>query len=490
MRRILLVLTILPLLAPLCPKRIPKEVKEAEKNLRMVKEYEKFAPVEVEIAMELWDKINHNIKRRDYEKAETLAFALKDVLDRAAIKGAVFTSPEVKEEEEELREELEKFKRKKSMEELGRSIVEVKAIGDKAAEKEKVFEELKSALATLAGMEADENKYEEAKLLSDIVGILSELKEMIESYEEAERAKHEAERRRLMDIIATIKDEKERERIEREIAEAEKEAERAARFRIEKELERLRLEKEAEKLAKQKEELEKLRERALREQAEEKMRKLEEQIAILTEKTKSVEEERSRMREEVEKVLRAEFEEERMKLEKEIEALKKKLKKAESGLERKKLEEEIRALKEKLKRAEPVVRIERPTGFEALIAMGVKEEEIVGTGAFGYGFKLSFMGDVYFEFDSAKIRKDMLGVIKKNAEWLRRYPVKVVLEGYASAEGTYEYNLNLALRRAQAVKEVLIREGVPTSRIVVSSLGEMFSKKDKRDRRATFIVVP
>ena len=55
---------------------------------------------------------------------------------------------------------------------------------------------------------------------------------------------------------------------------------------------------------------------------------------------------------------------------------------------------------------------------------------------------------------------------------LQSNPRNVRLEGHADERGTREYNMALGERRAQAVKEFLVLQGVSPSLIEVISYGE------------------
>jgi len=56
---------------------------------------------------------------------------------------------------------------------------------------------------------------------------------------------------------------------------------------------------------------------------------------------------------------------------------------------------------------------------------------------------------------------------------LRSNPNGIVnIEGYASSEGTEEYNQQLSLRRAESVRRYLIRKGIVAERIIASGFGE------------------
>lgn len=80
---------------------------------------------------------------------------------------------------------------------------------------------------------------------------------------------------------------------------------------------------------------------------------------------------------------------------------------------------------------------------------------------------------VFFDFDSAALRPDAIGFLKKTAECLLKKGAKnVVVEGHCDPRGTEEYNMGLGLERANAVKTFLVKFGIPTEEIKVFSRGE------------------
>jgi len=80
---------------------------------------------------------------------------------------------------------------------------------------------------------------------------------------------------------------------------------------------------------------------------------------------------------------------------------------------------------------------------------------------------------VFFAYDSAEISSEGQQILKRQADWLRRYGnVGVTIEGHCDERGTREYNLALGERRAQAVKNVLVALGIPTSRVSTISYGK------------------
>jgi peptidoglycan-associated lipoprotein len=80
---------------------------------------------------------------------------------------------------------------------------------------------------------------------------------------------------------------------------------------------------------------------------------------------------------------------------------------------------------------------------------------------------------VYFDTDEYSIRADAQPVLGAQAQWLNRYPqVRIRIEGNADERGTREYNLALGARRANAVRDFLIGQGVAAGRIETISFGK------------------
>ncbi len=63
--------------------------------------------------------------------------------------------------------------------------------------------------------------------------------------------------------------------------------------------------------------------------------------------------------------------------------------------------------------------------------------------------------------------------LMKQAAWLERYPtVRLTIEGHCDERGTREYNLALGARRANAIKEFLVAQGVAADRLETISYGK------------------
>ena len=80
---------------------------------------------------------------------------------------------------------------------------------------------------------------------------------------------------------------------------------------------------------------------------------------------------------------------------------------------------------------------------------------------------------IYFDTDEYVVRSDAQPVLGAQAQWLNRYPaVRVRIEGNADERGTREYNLALGARRANAVRDFLVSQGVSGARIATLSYGK------------------
>lgn len=80
---------------------------------------------------------------------------------------------------------------------------------------------------------------------------------------------------------------------------------------------------------------------------------------------------------------------------------------------------------------------------------------------------------VYFEFDRSDIPTAQLNTLDAHARYLTQNPnVKVRLEGHADERGSREYNIGLGDRRAQAVRRILLFQGVANDQVSTVSYGE------------------
>ena len=81
--------------------------------------------------------------------------------------------------------------------------------------------------------------------------------------------------------------------------------------------------------------------------------------------------------------------------------------------------------------------------------------------------------DILFALDSAAVRSDLrrdLGVVAGN---LQAYPNSTIsIEGHTDNTGTANYNKILSQRRANAVADILVNNGVPPARLYAVGRGE------------------
>ena len=83
------------------------------------------------------------------------------------------------------------------------------------------------------------------------------------------------------------------------------------------------------------------------------------------------------------------------------------------------------------------------------------------------------LGDIHFKFNKATLTKKAKEILKKDIQILKNAPdMKVRIEGNACQHGSEQYNQKLSMRRAKAVREYLIKEGIAPERLSVAAYGE------------------
>lgn len=81
--------------------------------------------------------------------------------------------------------------------------------------------------------------------------------------------------------------------------------------------------------------------------------------------------------------------------------------------------------------------------------------------------------DVKFDFDKAVVKPNSYGDVKNLADFMAQYPAtNVEVAGHTDSVGPDAYNQKLSQRRADAVKQVLVKDGVAPSRITAVGYGE------------------
>ncbi len=79
---------------------------------------------------------------------------------------------------------------------------------------------------------------------------------------------------------------------------------------------------------------------------------------------------------------------------------------------------------------------------------------------------------VFFDFDKAELKEESYPDLDRLVEFLKAYPtVRVLIEGHTDDVGTDAYNDRLSQRRADAVKEYLVKNGIDARRIETKGWG-------------------
>jgi len=80
---------------------------------------------------------------------------------------------------------------------------------------------------------------------------------------------------------------------------------------------------------------------------------------------------------------------------------------------------------------------------------------------------------IYFAFDKADVDEASRALLAEHARYLADNPGREVrLEGHTDERGSREYNIGLGERRAQAVRQILMLDGVSAAQISTVSYGE------------------
>jgi outer membrane protein OmpA-like peptidoglycan-associated protein len=103
---------------------------------------------------------------------------------------------------------------------------------------------------------------------------------------------------------------------------------------------------------------------------------------------------------------------------------------------------------------------------------------------------------VFFDFDKADISGDANRVLVQAADSAKSGSfTRITATGHTDTMGAPRYNMALSIRRANAVRDVLVREGIPASAIVVIGRGETQlmvptpdQTKEPRNRRVEIVI--
>lgn len=109
--------------------------------------------------------------------------------------------------------------------------------------------------------------------------------------------------------------------------------------------------------------------------------------------------------------------------------------------------------------------------------------------------KVDKLNKIYFAFDSYQLNNKSKKYLRDIYAILKEVPNHIIIGGHASEEGQTEYNEQLALNRATAVKDYLVKLGIPAAQLEVKNYGarvaneENLHKELSLDRRVEIIIV-
>jgi OOP family OmpA-OmpF porin len=80
----------------------------------------------------------------------------------------------------------------------------------------------------------------------------------------------------------------------------------------------------------------------------------------------------------------------------------------------------------------------------------------------------------FFDFDKAVVKSAFVPRLQYAAEIIKKNPSlgDIIIAGHTDGKGTDAYNLDLGRKRAQAVMDILVKNGAPASRLKVESFGK------------------
>jgi outer membrane protein OmpA-like peptidoglycan-associated protein len=152
---------------------------------------------------------------------------------------------------------------------------------------------------------------------------------------------------------------------------------------------------------------------------------------------------------------------------------------------------------------EKVVIIAAEPKVEEKVVAAVAESKVPAAPAAMPKIIILAFEDIHFDFDKSTLKPEAQTILKRNIQILKDNPkTKVRVAGYTSASGTAAYNQKLSERRANAVHEYLVNEGIIT-RDRLSTIGygetdpamyeaapkELYSTEAKANMRVLFEII-
>ena len=91
----------------------------------------------------------------------------------------------------------------------------------------------------------------------------------------------------------------------------------------------------------------------------------------------------------------------------------------------------------------------------------------------GEGITVTFPDGLLFGFDSDRLSPAAADNLRRFAASLSKYPnTRTLIVGYTDSDGSFDYNMDLSVRRAQSAANFITGEGVDRARISTVGRGE------------------
>jgi outer membrane protein OmpA-like peptidoglycan-associated protein/tetratricopeptide (TPR) repeat protein len=100
----------------------------------------------------------------------------------------------------------------------------------------------------------------------------------------------------------------------------------------------------------------------------------------------------------------------------------------------------------------------------------------------------SVMANIFFDFGKASLRTESIGELERIRDFLHNSPqIKIQINGHTDNVGNPDYNKQLSRKRAEAVMQYLLNNGIATARLTVMGYGQerpLVSNDDEEGGRA------